>query len=156
MEGKMVIETTINISDKNKNILNNYAQKLNINVNTLIIKLLGYYLNNQAGKYTTFKRLKYQKKEEGTIWRTLHIWLSSDFYEKCLDLRKFHKFSLSNILSQAINLYLEKISNSQYDNYPKGYLFIHSKHNNSYTFSLAWEIPEINKLTQIYELQEDT
>ncbi len=152
----MIIETTINISKSNKKLLQEYALKYDLSINKLTIKLLIKYLNNNIGNYRTFSSIKYQKRINNDPWKTLHLWLSPDFYEKCLDLRKFHKLSLSNILSQAIKLYLKKIQYQKYDNNTTNYIFIGSVYKKCPIFIITWDYPGNKKVKQLLDIYENT
>ncbi len=150
----MTIETTISISNKNKIRLINCSQQLDISTNKLIIKLLVKYINSNYNKTQIYSRVAYQKLERGTTLKRIHVWFSPEFYEKCFGLRLFLKLSLSNILSQAIDLYLEEILKGQYDNYEKNFVFQSSTYKNCPIFIIAWNYPgsEIaRKILEIYE-----
>ncbi len=148
----MNINTTLNISDKNDNLLKQKAMLLNLSVNDLIIKLLSSYLNNQKGRYKVFSRVTYQKKIGNQLWKTIHVSFSPGFYDTCLDLRKFHKFSLSNILSQAINLYLEDIILNVSDNNACSYIFLASDMLDCSFFIITWNKPADKILKKLYEI----
>mgnify|MGYP001613237077 CR=1 FL=1 len=152
----MVIESTINISISNKKLLKRYANKFEISVSQLIVFLLNQYLCKQKGRYKTFSRIKYQKLKVGEEWTRVHVWFSADFYEKCLDLRNFHKFSLSAILSQAIDLYLDSITPVKYDNYNKCYIFFSAISDECSMFIKTWEYPGNKKVMQLLNLFENT
>ncbi len=153
----MVIETTINISNSNKLLLIETALRNKISVNEMINLLLLKFLKGKFGKYHTFKRIKYQKLCTGDHWKTVHVWFSPDFYEKCLDLRKFHKCSISFILAQAIELYLNETLNSdKCDNYNRHYIFMATLYDNCPIFISTWEFPGEEKAMQILKLYENT
>ena len=150
----MSIETTISISNKNKIRLVEYSQLLDISMNELIIKLLVKYLNSNHKKTKIYSRVKYQKLEEGSVLKRIHVWFSPEFYEKCFGLRLFLKLSLSNILSQAIELFMEDILKGQYDNYVKNFFFQSSLYKNCPIFIIAWSYPGntiAEKILEIYE-----
>ncbi len=152
----MKIETTLNISESNLLLLKNEVKKTNIPMNKLIINLLFQYLNKRSNHYKTFSRIRYQKRNKTKLWKVKHVWFTPDFYEKCVDLRKFHKLSLSGILAEAIELYLEKISDKKYDNYHKSYIFISTFYNNCPIFIISWEYPGNKKTLELLQIQEKT
>ncbi len=152
----MTIESTINISNTNKALLKKSSQQLHITINELITILLNKYLNQQVNYNKIFQRVKYQKLKQNEFWKTQHVWYSNDFYEKCLDLRRFHKFSLSNILSQAIELYLNEILTGEYDNYNKNYALFNSNYNNCTIFFISWDYPGNKVMEKIHEIFENT
>ena len=104
----MTIETTINISKSNKILIENAAFSLKTTKNEIIKNLMLKFLNDNLNNFAGLTRIKYQKKEIGEKWKSIHVWFSPEFYDKCQDIRKFHKLSISHILSIAINLYLKK------------------------------------------------
>ena len=133
----MKIDSTLNISDFNVKLLDNKADQLSISRNCLIIKLLLQYAEKQKNKLIQERRIVYQKKKEGNVWLKKHIWLEPKFYEKCLDLRKFHKCSVSLILAIAIDLYLDEIDNNT-DNYEYYYKFIIINNGKYPIFIVMW------------------
>ena len=147
----MKIDTTINISKKNYNILFEFAKELNISLNELIILLLNQFLRSQFKEYKMFVRIKYQKRVKDIKWKTQHLWVTPEFYEKCLDLRKFHKLSLSNILAKAITLYLDKISGKLTDNNANVYMLICSIIDGCSTFITIWNKKGIEKIKPIIQ-----
>ena len=137
----MTIETTINITMKNKIILERGAEKLKITKNELVKRLILRYLNKNLEKYAEFTRIQYQKKEESDSWKSIHVWLPSEFYDKCQDLRKFHKLSISFILAKAIGTHLEELLNGINDEYYHNYMFISFIHNGCPVFIITWDYP---------------
>ncbi len=152
----MNIETTVNISNINRELLKKKAKSMSIPINTLVIKLFIYYMDTNLGKYKTFSQIKYQKKKNNEFWKTLHISLSPDLYEKCQDLRKFHKLSISHILSLAIKLYLKRIKMKTTDNYRKNYIFINQNFEECPIFIIMWKVPKKNILEKQLKLYEYT
>ncbi len=152
----MDIETTVSISNKNKIRLIDYSKQLNISTNQLIIQLLVKYLNSKHKKHKVYSRVAYQKLEEGCSLKRIHVWFSPEFYEKCFGLRLFLKLSLSNILCQAIDLYLEDILQGQYDNYVMNFIFQSSEYMNCPIFIIAWDYPGNEVATKILEIYEYT
>ena len=148
----MSIDTNINITDKNHKLLEKNAFKMNITKNELVVKLLTAYLNNQSKNYEVFKRVKYQKKKKHEIWNPIHVWLSPEFYEKCINLRVFHKLSLSNILTLAIQLYLNKIIKGVADNFTKNYIFLYTDLYECPIFIIAWGYPREETVMKLYNL----
>ncbi len=150
----MNIDTTINITDNNTVLLKNSAEKLNVSTNVLIIRLITKFLVNTDRNIKAFQRISYQKKDETECWVQKHLWFSPEFYEKCLDLRKFYKLSLSNVLAVAINLYLVEKLKGVTDNYTQNYTFMQSKQAGCGVFTITWGYPGnemVKELLQIYE-----
>ncbi len=151
----MTIETTINISQKNKSILEKNSETLKISKNDLIKKLIVKFLSQNISNFPDQKRIEYQKRKSGEIWKPVHIWLSPEFYDKCQDLRRFHKLSISHILAKAIILYLHEILKGDFDTYYHNYLFIGFIHNNCPVFIITWDYPGNTFTKQLLNLYDN-
>ena len=151
----MLIETTINISKKNYITLKESAEILKITKNELIFRLIIRYFNRKLNNFAGSTRIKYQKNENGQGWKSIHVWFSPEFYDKCQDLRKFHKFSISFILSQAIELYLNELLNGQCDNYLHSYMFFGFTFNNCPIFITTWDYPGNEFTERIFNLYDN-
>ena len=138
----MNIDTTINITNTNKTLVNQVAEKLNISRSGLIIQLLKKYMHENKNTLIQHKSVSYQQKKKCEKWKKIHVWLDENFYEKCLDLRKFHKLSLSKIIQIAIALYLDNIINEITDNYQDYYSCMCKIINNSPVFIITWQQPD--------------
>jgi hypothetical protein len=57
------------------------------------------------------KAVKYQDGGPERVWKTEHINLEPEFYEKALDLRRHFKFSVSWFIAFAITNYLDELVN---------------------------------------------
>ena len=135
----------------------NYSQQLDISTNELIIQLLVKYLQSNKKKYKIYSRVTYQRLEKGCSLKRMHVWFSPEFYEKCFGLRLFLKLSLSNILAQAIDLFLDEILHGEYDNYEKNFIFQSSTYNNCPIFIITWNYPGnkvAKKIQEIYEYSQ--
>ncbi len=147
----MNIDTTINITDKNLSLLNEYSNLLNINRNELIIKLINKFIIHEMENFEFFRRVRYQKKKENETWKMIHLWLNTDLYEKCLDLRKFHKLSLSYIICKAIELYLFFLLEEDFESGSNNYIFLSSMYNDCPFFVTGWNIPDANNLLKVWD-----
>ena len=143
----MIIETTVNISQKNREILYKSSEQTKLSKNDLIKKLIIKFLNHNLENYADQKRIQYQKRNNREIWKSVHIWLTPELYDKCQDLRRIHKLSISHIVAIAIKKYLKEILSGQYDNYLRTYMFISFIHYNCPIFIITWDYPG-NKMTQ--------
>ena len=150
----MNIITTINIrSDLLKKILQK-KETGNVSLNKIVSKLLRKALSWPKNKLKTFIRIKYQDKieDDELYYHKLHISLYEELYEKCLDMRKLYKLSVSFILAKCIEFYLHKLSTTEIentDNYHSNYLIFTKEEDGIYSFTVLWEISEkINKHKQ--------
>ncbi len=152
----MKIDTTINITDNNTILLKESAAKLNISINELVIRLISQLLTDKNNKIKSFQRISYQKKNENENWNPIHIWISPEFYEKCLDLRKFFKLSLSFILAKAIKQFLNRILEGITDNYSHNYILLSSISDDSRFFTTVWDYPQQETIQNIIQFHDKT
>ncbi len=141
----MNIITTINIrSDLLEKILQK-KETGNISLNKIVSNLLRKALNWPKNKMKTFMSIKYQNKIEDNelYYHKLHISLYEELYEKCLDMRKLYKLSVSFILAKCIEFYLDKLSTVEVkntDNYHANYIIFTTEEGGVYSFTVLWEI----------------
>ena len=150
----MNVDTNINITDNSHRKLKAGASRLKITKNELVILLITKYLTEQEGKYEMLSRVRYQKKQDHESWDPIHVWFTPAFYNKCLNLRMFHKLSLSYILKQAMMLYLDEIFQSPTDNCYNQFIFLSTVIKNCPIFIITWGYPQqeiIHKLYKIYK-----
>ncbi len=152
----MDIHTTIHISDYNKLKLERLAVLLNMNVNHITCLLITYYIQKNSKAIKMFSRIRYQKRKNNEKWLRLHVTFSPGFYEKCQDLRKFHKLSISSILSKAIELYSQEIIKNKYDNYFHNYIIFMKIVDDSPQFLILWNYQEEKKMRKLYEMYENS
>ena len=152
----MTIETTINISMKNKIIIEKSAEKLQISKSEIIKRLFVLFINQNFENFPDLKRVQYQKKKPDEIWKPIHVWFSPEFYDKCQDLRRFHKLLISYILTLAILLYRNKILEGEHDNYHHNYVFIAFKHNHCPILIITWDYPGNTMVEKILQLRGNT
>lgn len=122
-----MIATTTNIDINIYSALLQESAKSGIAMRDIVHVLLKIMLREKPLNIDVFKRIKYQERIEGRVWKKFHIELSEGSYEACLDLRKLMKMSVSFILSIAVELYLDRVMNElkrrrSTDNYPEFYL----------------------------------
>ena len=147
----MYLKTTINLTYSYKKIISKEAARLSITQNELIIFLILKFLKNKNIKFKSFSNVKYQNKLNSEKWKKAHLKLSAEFYEKCLDLRKFCKLSLSYIVALAIEKFLIGKNIKQIDNYTSNYVSIFKIIENCPTFIVLWGIPKLDKLEELLE-----
>ncbi len=93
-----------------------------------------------------FTSVKYQDTGKDIKWHRLHVSLSTDIYEKALDLRKVLKMSVSFIIAKAVENILNDIINdflktNKTDNYFRNYIFIPNYHDGVLYFTIFWQYP---------------
>ncbi len=142
----MSIKTTINIRLEILSKIADSAKDLNISLNKLISLLFIRMIHDKMHKIMMFKPVKYQETGDEIIYHKLHIALSSDLYEKALDLRKVLKMSVSLIIAKAVDKYLQGIVDDvsrtgRTDNYFRSYVFIPNFHMGVLYFTIFWQFP---------------
>ncbi len=142
----MIIDTTVNISKKNRKIIDKISNDFKISKNEVIIYLIQQYLNTINNDPKIFSRVSYQPRDSFAEWKAIHVYFSPGFYEKCSDLRKIFKLSLSYIIAIAINQYSSNNQQNRLDNYPVQYFFFYKNNQNCSTISIIWGIPSQEEL----------
>ena len=92
------------------------------------------------------KSSDYQKRKGKKYYKAVHVGFEDKFYEKCFDIRKFHKLSLSLILSIAIENYLDDIIKGKgvTDNYSSFYFCYFANGSISPIFIITWKRKDKN------------
>ncbi len=140
------IETTINMKSDILGKIGKAASAMNISMNRIISILIIRMVHNKFLKIKMFTSVKYQDTGDDIVWHKLHISLSTDVYEKALDLRKVLKMSVSFIIAKAVENILNEIINDFFktnktDNYCRNYVFIPNYHNGVLYFTIFWQYP---------------
>ena len=114
-----MIKTTINMHDKTLKTLEYASSKLNVSQMDVIKLLLGKIHLDRKKYIKLFTIIKYQKRDPENNWSCMHITFTSTEYEHFIDMRKFFKKSLSNIIAFAARKYLKiilkKYNNTKWD-----------------------------------------
>ncbi len=140
------IETTINIKSEILKKISDASFALSISINKLIRILIIRMAHNKTLKLKMFTSVKYQGAGKNIIWHKLHVSLTTDVYEKALDLRKVLKMSVSFIIAKAVENILDEIitgflKTNKTDNYFRNYVFIPNFNNGVLYFTIFWEYP---------------
>ena len=140
----MVLETTICISEENYQKLEEKKMETGFSKNRIIACLLGNEICSGKGDAVLMDTVSYQEKENGSRgFRRLHVGMEEDLYEKCLDMRKVFKLSVSFIIALCITKYLDDFNfeDLKTDNYPGIYMFFCEKDKNLKGYIVYWAIP---------------
>lgn len=154
----MNIITTVNIRTDLLDKMIYSKQKLNISLNKIVYILLSKALDWNEKSIKIFKSIKYQTKNQDSGWHKLHISLNNALYERCLDMRKLYKLSVSYILAICIQKYLILLSQEldiwqETDNYHDSYIFISNIDKNLFSFTIFWSLPGKSILKKILSNQ---
>ncbi len=155
----MLIETTINIRREVLEKIRDAASSANKSKSEIISILLVMFSKGCSQKAIMFSTVRYQQSIYQSSFHRLHVVIKHDIYEKCLDMRKLLKMSVSYILACAVERYLKEIIKSSNeikdkeitDNYYSNYTFISKYYNGVYSYTIYWGVPD--KKTLIKTLQ---
>lgn len=85
------------------------ADRKKISSNEIISILLRKMLKKYKSKLKLYKAVKYQKKDPSKLWKRMHVKFKEVDYELFTDQRKFFKMSVSLLLTNAVEKYLEEL-----------------------------------------------
>ena len=104
-----MIDTTINIDERILGRVRESAKQLNMPESKIVRKLLRKMIVKTGRSIKLFSSVKYQKNNGQKVWKKYHLLLSPQMYERCLDLRKVYKFSVSFFFSMEVEESLDLI-----------------------------------------------
>jgi len=149
-EVRMKIETTIHIDRKIGERLADAAVDAGVSVSFLVSGLMRMFGGREQHRVTAWKQVRYQERREKKRWRKMHLSLREDEYEYFIDTRKVFKLSVSFIVAEAIELYLDELLRKMIerpDNYRyRNYIFSRNIIENVICFTFYWGVPQ-NLLT---------
>ncbi len=105
----MEIETTICIGYENLNRIEDAAATANVSVGQMISTLLKYAYGKKGKPAGEFGAVRYCSRGGRGYWQRLHVKFRVDEYEFCIDLRKVWKMSVSFIVDEMIEQYLDEM-----------------------------------------------
>ena len=148
-----MIETTINIHTEIMKKISKLSSINNISKSNVIKYLLKKIMHEETNNFYLNRSIKYQVTDSKEKWHKFHITLNVDEYEYFLDLRKFHKKSISALVAFALKKYYKRIMKLKFtDNYLfKNYVIIKEIINNVITWRLFWGYPD--KMEKILSIQ---
>ncbi len=132
-EGYMRHETTVNLLERSYRKLKYASGTAGIRSSVLVSSLLNYTRLRAKPAGLVRGLVKYQNRCPGSHWHKLHVCLREDEYEFARDLCKVWKMSVSFIVADAIERYLDeliekmmvKTDNYRYRNYASSRIVIH-------------------------------
>lgn len=153
----MNINTTINISKKNLQLLNDLSDKLQISKNQLISSLLTELFKYKPKSIQIFRRVSYQERLGKKNWHSLHVSFRCDLYEKAHDFRKLCKRSVSSLIAFALSKYIDDIEKklsdtNNTDNYTSQYVFMPIIHDNIEAYIIQYRVPTPEEYEQLKKL----
>ncbi len=142
----MKIDTTINIKKEILERIDSACNDYSISRSMLVSLLLKSMIKAQRTDKNRFSRVKYQKRDKNAQWKRPHVVLEYDLYEKCIDMRKLAKMSVSYIVSISFNLFLNEIFESlkngeDTDKNLRQYICIGKRYGSVYSYTVFWDFP---------------
>ncbi len=152
----MKIDTTINIKEEILKRVDETAIELNVTRSHLVSLLVERVTKVKNPNKNRFSRVKYQKREKNASWKRPHVLLESNVYEKCIDMRKLFKMSVSFIIYVAFHLhFMEVIEEAKKgintDKNHRNYLCIGKNIGNVFSYTVFWDYPPDKNLIKFLE-----
>ncbi len=152
----MNIETTINIKKAVLKKIDSIAEEYHVSRSKLVSLLLKQVMKEQTTDKNRFSQVKYQRRDKKASWKRPHIMLNQDIYEKCLDLRKISKKSVSYLVLIAYNAHLERVIEKlknvgDTDNYLSQYICIGKRIGSIYSYVIFWDFPPQEHIIKFLE-----
>ncbi len=141
----MYIDTTININTSIFGMISRAVLLTGQPKNLIISSVMRRLADDYERLVQPWSRVRYQKRDAAGNWRLMHLSLKPDEYEFFLDLRKVFKFSVSCLIANAIEKYLDEILNKIHrgaDNYwYENYMFSCVIVDGVICWILSWGVP---------------
>ncbi len=152
----MNIDTTINIKEEILEKIDEASKDCSISRSRLISLLLKKVISEKTNDKNRFARIKYQKRDKKASWKRPHVFLEYDLYEKCIDMRKLKKMSVSFIVSVAFKLYfaqvIEELKNGcESDVSNRNYVCIGKRKGRLFSYTVFWDYPPEDELIKTLE-----
>lgn len=154
----MAIKTTFNIKLSQVYKISRLSEELNCSKSWIINSIFRKIFKSNSFKIRFLLSVKYQNRiNDKDSWKHFPVCLDGDIYEKCQDMRKLFKLSVSFILSEAIDRYLNDLKiefceGKNSDNYTPNYILFYTKSEYYTQISIIWGMMENKELNQLYQL----
>lgn len=139
----MRIKTTVRIPAETLQALVEASHLLQVTRSDMIARLLKH-LARKTARTAFWTRVRYQERRRKEDWKQVHVSPKGDEYELFLDLRKVRKFSVSFLVTWAVEECLDDLMDNcgNGDNYHfKNYAVIHFFNNDIECWLFCWGIP---------------
>lgn len=159
----MILKTTINIKLSQVDKIIFLAQQYNISLSCIINHLTKIAFKNLSYERCFMQKVRYQDRilNSNNKWRCQSVSFQDDVYERCLDMKKLYKLSVSRFIAEAIDKYLNQLIDELNqkicsDNYSPNYIIIHSKLDYYNHITIIWDMIGKEKLKKLQELHNYT
>ena len=107
------MRTTVNLNLNISNLITNAALLRNLSDSEMIVILLKKVLADLQQPIRMWRLIEYQKRRPHKDWKPVHVNYNENEYEYFMDLKKISKKSLSLIITQAAEKYLQGINDEK-------------------------------------------
>lgn len=104
-----MIRTTINLKKEIHQKLKEVAERKGVEIEDIIIVVMRYFSIKFRKQIIAGQAVQYQNRDEEACWEKVHVNWFGEEYEFLIDLRKIHKKSVSRLIAEAIDHYIEHI-----------------------------------------------
>ncbi len=152
----MKIDTTLNVKTEVLERIDSVASRFSITRSRVVSLLCKQLLSRHRTDKNRFSRVKYQKRDKNASWKRPHVVMDYDLYEKCIDLRKLNKMSVSYLVTVAVTLFLDELIDrlrrgDGEDADLRHYIFVGSRKGNVFSYTVFWDFPPEEELIKILE-----
>jgi hypothetical protein len=103
------MDTTLNISANLANRIVGAASDLAVPLPVIVRSVIRRMIRRRPSRVILFERVKNQRLQAGERWRRIHVSVSDNIYEQCMDMRKIWKRSVSAVFASAVEDFLPEI-----------------------------------------------
>lgn len=139
----MRIKTTVRVPAATIQALDDASLLLQVKRSDMIVRLLKH-LTGKTASNAFWTRVRYQERRRKEDWKQIHVSPKGDEYELFLDLRKVRKFSVSFLVTWAVEEYISDLIDNweNEDNYHlKNYAVVHFFNTGIECWLFCWGIP---------------
>ncbi len=152
----MKIDTTVNMRKEVLQRIDAAAGYCSVSRSRLVSLLLERMIRGINTDKNRFSRVKYQKRDKNATWKRPHVVLEYDLYEKCIDMRKLSKMSVSYCVLVAFTLYLDAVvdallNGEDTDKNARNYICIGRKIGSVFSYTVFWDYPPEDELIKFLE-----
>ena len=104
-----MIRTTIHIPQHISFKVSLFSVRTGKSYNEILVALAGRMIREAGWRRFCMRPVRYQRRREDSLWRTVHVALPDEVYQKCVDLRGLFKFSVSWFFSHAVEWFLDDV-----------------------------------------------
>jgi hypothetical protein len=104
-----MIHTTIRMRVHLQKRIRLASLRSGISSKIILVSLAKKVIRESSGRRFCLRPVRYQRRCADEGWRTIHLSLPEEVYQKCVDLRGLFKFSVSWFFSRAVELFLDDV-----------------------------------------------